>query len=73
MYISVHKSTFLARKEKVLTVVGKDPLDVTGIAQAAGLSPRIVRPVLIALHQEEKLEQEGEGKRNSPYRYRRAA
>lgn len=62
-----------ARKEKVLSVLGKAFLNVNEIAQAADLSPRIVRPVLKALHQEEKLHRDGEGKRNSPYRYRRAA
>jgi RecA-family ATPase len=58
------------RKEKVMSVVNGTPLDVNGIAQAAGLSPRVVRPVLKVLCQEEKLQQEGEGKRNNPYKYR---
>jgi len=65
--------SFAARKTMVLGKVGEGPMDVNEIANATGLSPRLVRPVVQALWQEGKLEREGEGKRNNPYKYRRPA
>ncbi len=75
-YVSLgleEEQTLAARKEKVLAVVDGVPMDVNEIAEAAGLSLRIVRPVLNALYGEKQLERQGEGKRNSPYKYHRAA
>ena len=58
-----------AIKNKVLEVITKEPMSIDEVKETTGLSDKKVRTSLKALYREEKIVEEGQGRKGSPRLY----
>ncbi len=59
-----------ARREKALGALKADPQSVDELAPRTGLTPRVLRPILEGLRQDEKqVGRVGKGRKGDPYKY----